>query len=810
MSKSYTLLALLVSMALTAQAQTPTPESRVLQKEVAPDGSPTLITFGPGSAHYAAAEASKALREQLKLAKEEEMVSIKTEADDLGMTHEKYQQYYRGIKVEHAVYSVHTKAGKIESLTGRVSHIGQLDVLPQLAAKAALERALAIVGAKRYMWQVPEEETGLKQRENNASATYLPKGELVVLTNAAGQPTLAWKFDIYAQEPLSRAYLYVDAATGSLVLRDAILKHAAPFATRYSSTRNIETQANPGGGYRLRETNRGNGVETYNLLRGTNLSAAVDFVDVDNDWTAAEYDNANYDNAAGDAHFGAESTYDYWKNVHGRTSWDNAGGKLRSYVHYGQGYDNAFWDGAQMVYGDGSTTFKPLTSLDVAGHEIGHGVCQATAGLVYQGESGALNEGFSDIWGACIEQYTTAALGLTKSTWLIGEEIVKSGTALRSMSNPRSLGQPGYYRGANWYTGSGDNGGVHTNSGVINHWFYILSQGENGTNEGGKAYSVASIGISSAARIAYRAESVYMTANNQYADARTYTIQAATDIFGSCSAEVTAVTNAWYAVGVGAAAPVPTITGPDQVCSSSTGTYQTNSANTVWTASPANLFTVTSGSGTQFSTAGAAGAQGTGTITATLCGASTTKTVAVGDATPTGTYRYNTSSYTLQGTNFIQRNGNSVYVQVSLSQPYNFTFTCDNPNIYLSSSSNTTSFTIPTSVQNGFKVYATATGSACGSSGYWIFVPTGYAYAVAPNPAGNELAVSDQTADPAAPATAAPFEAELYDTYGKKVKAKKSDRGKAVLDIRDLPNGLYNLRIGKGKDSYTDHIQITH
>ena len=113
-------------------------------------------------------------------------------------------------------------------------------------------------------------------------------------------------------------------------------------------------------------------------------------------------------------------------------------------MHYGQGYDNAGWDGSQMLYGDGSVKFKPLTSLDVAGHEIGHGVCQATANLVYNGESGALNEGFSDIWGACIEQYTTAALGLTKSTWLIGEEIVNSGPALRSMSDPKSLGQPAY------------------------------------------------------------------------------------------------------------------------------------------------------------------------------------------------------------------------------------------------------------------------------------------------------------------------------------------------------------------------------
>ena len=319
---------------------------------------------------------------------------------------------------------------------------------------------------------------------------------------------------------------------------------AAPFAARYSGTRTVETDANPSGGFRLRDMARGGGIITLNSQRRFSTAGAVDFVDNDNNWTAAEYNNANFDNAAGDAQFGAEATFDYWRNVHGRNSWDNAGGQLRNYVHYGQGYDNARWDGSQMLYGDGSAKFRPLTSLDVTAHEIGHGVCQATASLVYDGESGALNEGFSDIWGACIEQFTTANLGLTKSTWLIGEEIVLSGPALRSMSDPRSLGQPAYYKGQNWYTGSGDNGGVHTNSGVLNHWFYIVSQGKSGSNEGGNYYSVTGIGINSAARIAYRAESVYLTANSSYADARTFTIRAAQDIFGACAPEVVTVTNA--------------------------------------------------------------------------------------------------------------------------------------------------------------------------------------------------------------------------------------------------------------------------
>lgn len=622
------------------------------EKVLAADGSPALITFNGQGKHYGAEEASKALREQLQLSQDEQMVRTKVETDALGFTHEKYQQYYRGVKVEHAVYSVHAKAGEIESLSGTVRHLGQLDVAPKISAPAALERALSFVGAKEYMWQIPQEEEGLKRQQNNPAATYKPQGELVLVADAASRESkkpklvLAWKFDIYAHEPLSCAYLYIDAQTGAVVLRDAIMKDiAASFATKYSGTRTVETDANPGGGFRLRDMNRGSGIITLNSQRTFSTAGAIDFIDNDDNWTAAEYDNANFDNAAGDAHFGAEATFDYWRTVHGRNSWDNAGGQLRSYVHYGQGYDNAGWDGSQMLYGDGSTKFKPLTSLDVAAHEIGHGVCQTTASLVYAAESGALNEGFSDIWGACIEQYTTAALGLTKSTWLLGEEITKSGSALRSMNDPKSLGQPAYYKGQNWvadpgfYNNINDNGGVHTNSGVLNHWFYIVSQGEDGTNEGNNYYSVTGIGINSAARIAYRAESVYLTPNSSYADARTFTIKAAQDIFGTCAPEVGVVTNAWYGVGIGARMPLVYIaSGPTQICGGETASYSANTANVTWSASPASLFTTTSGSGTYFSTSTAAGAQGTGTITLISCGQTETRTVKVGYPEPSGYY----------------------------------------------------------------------------------------------------------------------------------------------------------------------------
>ncbi|GAC1595640.1 MAG: M4 family metallopeptidase [Hymenobacter sp.] len=567
--------------ATTAQAQD---AARIQTKVLGEDNQPVLVQFtAEGKAAYRGVEASQVLRQQLGLTTSDQMLPRSVETDQLGFTHQKFAQYYQGIRVEHADYTVHAKGGTVESLSGDFEKVSGLTTTPVLSAETALIRALTSMGARKYMWQDAAEEAGLKRAENNPVATYRPQGELVIVRDARqgaelGPLVLAWKFNVYAQQPVSRAWIYVDARTGEVVLKDAIIKHTAAtatFATAYSGSRSI-ADGTTTGGYYLRELTRGNGIETYNCKKGNSYTAAVDFVDADNNWTAAEYNNANFDNVAGDAQMGAQCTYDYWKAVHGRNSYDNAGAKIKSYVHFddtpgdGVGYENANWNGSVMTYGDGATRFRPLTSLDVCGHEIGHAVCQSTANLTYSNESGAMNEGLSDIWGASIEAYSVANLGVTssgvkaKSTYLIGEEIDKVQVALRSMSDPRSLSQPALYKGQYWYTGTSDNGGVHTNSGVLNYWYYLISNGASGTNELGNAFSVTGLGLTAAAKITFRMESVYMTAGSTYANARTYSIQAATDLYGATSTQVQSVTNAWYAVGVGAAygstPPPPTVT----------------------------------------------------------------------------------------------------------------------------------------------------------------------------------------------------------------------------------------------------------
>lgn len=209
-----------------------------------------------------------------------------------------------------------------------------------------------------------------------------------------------------------------------------------------------------------------------------------------------------------------------------------------------------------MTYGDGSSVNGnlPLTALDVCGHEITHGLTSKTANLAYQKESGALNEGFSDIFGNSIEVWARP----TKNSWKLGEDF---NYVIRDMANPNAYKQPDTYLGTYWVNVVGctptsgstgnDQCGVHTNSGVLNYWYYLLTTGGSGTNDKGFAYNVAGIGVDKAAAIAYRTLTTYLTSSSTYLDARMLSLQAASDLYGAGSVEVTQTTNAWDAVGVG-------------------------------------------------------------------------------------------------------------------------------------------------------------------------------------------------------------------------------------------------------------------
>jgi gliding motility-associated-like protein len=466
--------------------------------------------------------------------------------DQNNVTHSRYQFYFNELMVVGSQLIVHHKGGKINAINGRFYKVSASSI--GINKEQALDIVLDSVRAKKYMWELPEEELELKKIDKDPKASYFPKASMVYVPagfNFNKPFRLAYEFKVYAQEPLSYKSYYVDIQKGQIIATQSLLMHGhdtGSAKTAYSGTKTIFTDSFGIANYRLRDSLRD--VRTYDMNTGTNYAKAVDFTDTDNDW-----DNVNpqKDEVATDAHWGAEMTYDYFLKVHNRNSYDNNGARILSYVHYRSNYDNAFWDGRRMTYGDGNK-FKPLTALDVCGHEIAHAVTTNTAGLIYRYESGALNESFSDIFGNTVEAWARP----NSWSWKIGEDISKNGSGLRNMENPNLKNHPKFYKGVRWYYGSGDNGGVHLNSGVQNYWYYLLVEGDTGTNEKNQSYKIQKLGFNKAAKIAYRNLSVYLTPSSNYAEARIYAIRSASDLYGPCSPEVVNTTNAWFVCGVGA------------------------------------------------------------------------------------------------------------------------------------------------------------------------------------------------------------------------------------------------------------------
>ena len=464
----------------------------------------------------------------------DEMRSYKELSDKFG-SHTRFKQFHKGLEVLGAEYILHSKNGNLKMANGLIISNLNVDVNPLLNEQQAFSKALENVKGKTYKW-ITEPETFTK-----------PEGILAISSKEMKMTTesmkLVYRFDIYVENPVARFYVDVDAKTGEIVNKYNRLHTSDVSATGNSSYNGTVsfTADYTGSNYRLRQSADGNGIQTFDMNNGTNYNNSNDVVSNSSNF-------GNTDQTAVQAHWSAEQTHKYFMQSHSRNSFNGNGGIIKSYVHYSSNYVNAFWDGSRMTYGDGDgTSYGPLVSLDIVGHEITHGVTEYSANLVYSYESGALNESFSDIFGESIEYFATGS-----NDWQMGTDIGIGGSgAIRSMDNPNSFGDPDTYHGTNWYFGSGDNGGVHYNSGVQNKWFYILSAGETGTNDNNDSYSVSGIGIEDAAKIAYRNLSVYLSTNSQYDDARDGAIQSAIDLFGSGSAQEIAVTNAWYAVGVG-------------------------------------------------------------------------------------------------------------------------------------------------------------------------------------------------------------------------------------------------------------------
>ncbi|GAB3281076.1 M4 family metallopeptidase [Actinocorallia lasiicapitis] len=380
------------------------------------------------------------------------------------------------------------------------------------------------------------------------------------------KPRLAWRWLVSGQTAdgtPSKVWVSVDASTGKVLLREeTVMTEVGDGKSLYGGTVPLQT-TKTGSTFTLQDPTRGNTytadaanqsdfcIWIFCLWRAPNTK----FTDADNHWGSGA--TADKSTVAVDAQYGTDQTWDFYKTFFGRNGIKNDGKGSYNRVHYGSKYANAFWDESCfcMTYGDGDgTQVGPLTSLDVAAHEMSHGVTSATANLTYSGESGGLNEATSDIFGSAVEFF--AANSADPGDYLIGEKIVLPGfgkSALRYMDRPSRDG-----KSADYWSSSLAKLDVHYSSGVGNHFFYLLAEGSGPKTINGVAYdsptfdgvAVAGIGREKAVRIWYRALTTYMTSGTTYAGARTATLNAARDLFGDGSSEQGAVASAWKAVNV--------------------------------------------------------------------------------------------------------------------------------------------------------------------------------------------------------------------------------------------------------------------
>ncbi len=466
---------------------------------------PAFVTGDFGSINAASQATTRAsaksalqdiLTQEFSASGNEEMVATKVIEDKAGGVHVRFQQTLNGLAVAGAGMVLHADVnGSIYAVNGDFVPGGELPSQPKLSAVEAFSQV-------------------------NVEGTRRGKPELSYVLGSDSRGHLAWKatFEYVNAEGPQRDLVFVDASTGKVAARHPQIMYGLSLNTQdcHQKTRRCSTVS----------------------TSSNTLTSGDDAIDA--------------------AHNFAIATYNYYWSNHGRDSIDGAGMTLKSRVHYSRNYNNAFWDGSQMTYGDGDgVTFIPLSQdADVVAHELTHGVTERSSGLIYQNESGALNEVWSDIFGAGVDRQEGA--GIT-DTWLLGEDIYTpntSGDALRNMADPRSFGDYDYY--PDRYTGSSDNGGVHSNSGIANLAFVLLVQG--GTHPRGETsvtvpalHSNFDTSLGMALQIFYAANVGCLTPSSDFAAARYCTALLAQTLFDDgylSSNHAAAVHSAWDAVGV--------------------------------------------------------------------------------------------------------------------------------------------------------------------------------------------------------------------------------------------------------------------
>jgi zinc metalloprotease ZmpA len=449
--------------------------------------------------------------------------------DSDGAAHVRFDRTYYGLRVLGGDFVVH-----LDALGGFRFASVTMPEAPGLALRATLS-----AGAAR---QIASQAFG--------AGGVVNAPELVV--EASNAPVLAYDVlvtGIRADGTPSERHFLVQAHSGAILDSWDTVETATGSGTGFfNGAVSLNTTQN-GSTFELRDAPRG-GHFTTDMNNGTTGNGTL-FVDSDNVWGNGLLNNRQ--TIAVDAHYGGAQTWDYYQTVHGRNGIRNDGAGAFSRVHYGNNYNNAFWSDSCfcMTYGDGDgVNLYPLASLDVAGHEMSHGVTSATANLRYSGESGGLNEATSDMFGTGVEFFTNNPND--PPDYNIGEELFIQGGAIRYMYRPSKDGAS-----ADCYSRRVKGLDVHYSSGVANHFFYLLAEG-SGVSQYTDATGATTcdgsvrvgIGLTAAQQIWYRALTIYMTSRTNYGGARVATLNAAADLFGANSAVYNAVAGAWIAVNV--------------------------------------------------------------------------------------------------------------------------------------------------------------------------------------------------------------------------------------------------------------------
>ena len=467
--------------------------------------------------------------------------------DNLGHTHIKMQQYYDGIKVYGGQIILHGNNGLLNTFNGTYFPTPDIDnISPVLGFISCESIALQDVSQTTTISEVNSFNIEQLEYENAVS-------ELVIYhyDRDINSERLTWHITLRPNF-LERWEYFVDAITGEIINKYDNTCSDGPATANATDlngvSRTIDTYLVGSNYYMINATK-----PMFNAGQSSmpgNPVGAIITLDANNTNTnnlsvnqITSSSNSWGDQSSVSAHYNGNLTYDYYLNTHGRNSINGNGGTIISIVNVandqGQSMANAFWNGQAMFYGNGGNIFYPLAGgLDVAAHEMTHGVIQNTANLEYQNEPGAINESMADIAGAMVD----------RSNWQIGETITPDDSpyfptgTMRDMANPHnggsSFSDPSYQpmHVSEKYTGTNDHGGVHSNSGIINYAYYLIAE---------------SISKNKAEKLFYRALSVYMTQTSQFIDCRLAFEQAAKDIYGNGSTEHNAVASAFFQVGIG-------------------------------------------------------------------------------------------------------------------------------------------------------------------------------------------------------------------------------------------------------------------